>query len=110
MWYSGLACSRNALAAARFCVELSRTRALPLLGLCAIVPEAPRVDWPVGLGAGGADEARRPTLWPVSGCVLDRFHCASRVALIAAGPQDPSGLSPAFSSEDATKWRLQGRG
>lgn len=89
MWYSGLACSRNALATARFCVQSSRTRALPLLGFCAIVPEAPRVDWPVGLGAGGADEARRPTLWRVSGCALDRFHRASRVAFIAAGTRGP---------------------
>lgn len=89
MWYSGLACSQNALAAARFCVQSPRTRALPLLGFCAIVPEAPRVDWPVGLGAGGADEARRPTLWRVSGCALDRFHRASRVAFIVAGTRGP---------------------
>lgn len=25
-------------------------------------------------------------------------------------PDDPGGLGPAFSSEDAIKWRLQGRG
>lgn len=110
MWYSGLACSLNALAAARFCVEPSRTRALPLLGLCAIVPEAPRVDWPVGLGAGGAGEARRPTPWRVSGCAPERFHCANRAALIAVGSDNPGALSPAFSSEDATRWRPQGRG
>lgn len=71
------------------CVEPARTRALPLLGLCAIVPEAPRVDWPVGLGAGGADEARRPTLWRVSGCALGHFHGASRVALLAARTRRP---------------------
>lgn len=85
MWYSALACIRDALAAARFCVESARTLALPLLGLCVIVPEAPRVDWPVGLRAGDADEARRPSPWRVSPCALGRFHRARQAALIAAG-------------------------
>lgn len=110
MWYSGSACNRNALAAARFCVGSAGTLALPLLGLCVIVPEAPRVDWPVGLGAGDADAPRRPTPWRVSPCALGRFHRASQAALFAAGTDGPGGLSPAFSSEDATKWRLWGRG
>lgn len=86
MWYSGLACSRNALAAAWFCVVGPDARA-SLIGplrnrsrgaACGLAGRTRG-------GGGGTDEARTPTLWRVSGCALGRFHRAGPVALTAAG-------------------------
>lgn len=110
MWYPGLACSRNALAAARFWVVAPDARA-SLIGPLRNRSRGAACGL-AGRTRGGGVRMRRGRRR--CGGFLDAPWAAFTVQVqrlsLRQGPEDSGCLSPALSSEDATKWRPQGWG